>query len=52
MSVLLARLGGDVYAVRDQCGDSPLPLALGTLEGAEIIAPGMGADMTCGRGVG
>lgn len=34
--VLLARVGGEIYALRNQCGDSPFPLDLGTLEGAEV----------------
>jgi nitrite reductase/ring-hydroxylating ferredoxin subunit/Fe-S cluster biogenesis protein NfuA len=34
--VLLASVGGDIHAVRNQCGDSPLPLEFGTLEGAEL----------------
>ena len=35
-AVLLARVGGDVYAVVDACGDSPLPLRFGSLEGATL----------------
>lgn len=34
--VLFGRVGGEVYAIRNQCGDSPLPLDLGTLVGAEV----------------
>lgn len=36
LPVLLANVDGDVYALRDQCGDSPFPLHLGALNGAEI----------------
>ncbi len=39
LPVLLANVSGDVYAVRNQCGDSPLPLDTGTLAGAEIRCP-------------
>ena len=51
MPVLLARLGGDVYAMRNQCGDSPLPLNMGTLEGAEVLCPWHGCryDVRSGR---
>jgi nitrite reductase/ring-hydroxylating ferredoxin subunit len=34
--VLLVRVDGDVYAVRNQCGESPLPLEFSTLDGAEL----------------
>jgi nitrite reductase/ring-hydroxylating ferredoxin subunit/Fe-S cluster biogenesis protein NfuA len=34
--LLLARVDGEVYAVRNRCGDSPLPLEFSRLEGAEI----------------
>ena len=34
--VLLARVDGEVYAVADACGDSPLPLRFGTLESASL----------------
>ncbi len=51
VSVLIARVGGEVYAVRNQCGDSPLPLDLGTLEGAEIRCSWHGCryDVRTGR---
>lgn len=39
VSVLFARVAGEVYAIRNQCGDSPLPLDLGTLAGAEVTCP-------------
>ncbi len=49
--VLLVHLDGAVYAIRDQCGDSPLPLNLGTLEGSEIRCPWHGCryDVRSGR---
>jgi 3-phenylpropionate/trans-cinnamate dioxygenase ferredoxin subunit len=49
--VLLARVGGDVYALRNQCGDSPLPLDMGTLEGAEVLCAWHGCryDIRSGR---
>lgn len=34
--VLFARVGGEVYALRNQCGESALPLDVGTLDGDEI----------------
>jgi nitrite reductase/ring-hydroxylating ferredoxin subunit len=49
--VLLARVGGDVYAMRNQCGDSPLPLDMATLEGTEVLCPWHGCryDVRSGR---
>lgn len=51
VSVLFARVGGEVYAIRNQCGDSPLPLDLGTLDGAEIRCSWHGCryDVRTGR---
>lgn len=51
VSVLFARVGGEVYAIRNQCGDSPLPLDLGTLEGAEVHCSWHGCryDIRSGR---
>ena len=51
VSVLFARVAGEVYAIRNQCGDSPLPLDLGTLEGAEVTCPWHGCryDVRTGR---
>lgn len=51
VSVLVARVEGEIYAVRNQCGDSPLPLELGTLEGAEVLCPWHGCryDIRSGR---
>ncbi|MGI8548839.1 MAG: Rieske 2Fe-2S domain-containing protein [Gemmatimonadaceae bacterium] len=36
-SVLLASVGGDVYAVANHCGESPLPLEFSMLEGAILV---------------
>jgi nitrite reductase/ring-hydroxylating ferredoxin subunit len=36
LAVLIVNVGGDFYAVVNQCGDSPLPLHYSTLEGAEL----------------
>jgi nitrite reductase/ring-hydroxylating ferredoxin subunit len=37
MNVLVARVGDDVHAVRNACGDGPLPLDYSVLNGAELI---------------
>ena len=34
--VLIANVDGTFYAVRNRCGDSPLPLAFSSLEGSEL----------------
>ena len=49
--VLFARVGGEVYAVRNACADSPLPLDMGTLEGNEVHCPWHGCryDVRSGR---
>lgn len=51
--VLLARFAGDVYAVRNSCGDSPLPLEFGTLTGSELRCSWHGCryDVRSGRRV-
>ncbi|MEP6692580.1 MAG: Rieske 2Fe-2S domain-containing protein [Gemmatimonadaceae bacterium] len=36
MPVLLANVAGEFYAVRNACGDGPLPLDYSTLDGAEL----------------
>lgn len=36
LPLLLANVGGDVYAVKNRCGSTPLPLQFGTLSGAEL----------------
>ena len=52
VSVLFGRVAGEVYAIRNQCGDSPLPLDLGTLDGAEVDVRGMAAVTTSARADG
>jgi nitrite reductase/ring-hydroxylating ferredoxin subunit len=51
VSVLFGRVAGEIYAIRNQCGDSPLPLDLGTLEGAEVRCSWHGCryDIRSGR---
>lgn len=51
ISILFARVAGEVYAIRNQCGDSPLPLDLGTLDGTEVRCSWHGCryDMRTGR---
>ena len=34
--ILLVNVEGDVYAVANRCGDTPLPLEFGSLDGAEL----------------
>ncbi|MDQ3697517.1 MAG: Rieske 2Fe-2S domain-containing protein [Gemmatimonadota bacterium] len=36
VGVLVARIGDEVHAVRNACGESPLPLDYSTLEGTEL----------------
>ena len=36
-SVLLANVAGDIYAVANHCGESPLPLGFSTLEGPLLV---------------
>lgn len=50
-NVLVARVDGDVYAVRNACGDGPLPLDYSTLEGAELKCSWHGCryDIRSGR---
>jgi nitrite reductase/ring-hydroxylating ferredoxin subunit len=50
-NVLIARVDGDVYAVRNACGDGPLPLDYSTLEGAELTCSWHGCryDIRTGR---
>jgi nitrite reductase/ring-hydroxylating ferredoxin subunit len=51
--VLLARVDGDVYAVRNRCGESPLPLEFGSLIGSELHCSWHGCryDVRSGRRV-
>jgi nitrite reductase/ring-hydroxylating ferredoxin subunit len=37
--ILLVNVEGDIFAVRNRCGESPLPLEYGTLTGAELRCP-------------
>ncbi|HVQ76716.1 MAG TPA: Rieske 2Fe-2S domain-containing protein [Candidatus Binatia bacterium] len=34
--ILMANVGGEFHAVANRCGDTPLPLQFGTLEGSEL----------------
>jgi nitrite reductase/ring-hydroxylating ferredoxin subunit len=34
--ILIANVEGEIHAVTNRCGDTPLPLQFGTLEGAEL----------------
>ena len=51
--ILLARIAGDVYAVRNRCGESPLPLEFSTMDGAELRCSWHGCryDVRSGRRV-
>lgn len=49
--LLLVRLDAELYAVRNRCGDSPLPLEFGSLAGAELRCSWHGCryDVRSGR---
>lgn len=49
--VLLARVDGEVHAVRNRCGESPLPLEFGSLSGAELTCSWHGCryDLRSGK---
>lgn len=51
VGVLLARVGGEFFAVRNACGASPLPLDYSALEGAELRCSWHGCryDVRTGR---
>lgn len=51
--VLLARVDGDVYAVRNRCGESPLPLEFSVVDGSELRCSWHGCryDVRSGRRV-
>ena len=34
--ILIANVEGEIHAVMNRCGDTPLPLQFGTLDGAEL----------------
>jgi 3-phenylpropionate/trans-cinnamate dioxygenase ferredoxin component len=36
LPILIANVEGEIHAVTNRCGDTPLPLQFGTLEGAEL----------------
>ena len=50
-NVLIARVDDEVYAVRNACGDGPLPLDYSTLDGAELTCSWHGCryDIRTGR---
>jgi nitrite reductase/ring-hydroxylating ferredoxin subunit len=52
-SVLLANVDGEIHALGNHCGDSPLPLEFGKLRGSELICPWHGCryDIRTGRRV-
>ena len=39
ISVLLANVEGEIYGIRNQCADSPLPLEFGMLQGEVVRCP-------------
>jgi nitrite reductase/ring-hydroxylating ferredoxin subunit len=49
--ILLANVDGEILAVSNQCGDSPLPLQFSTLQGAELRCSWHGCryDLRSGR---
>ncbi len=49
--VCVARTGGKVYAVADQCSHVQIPLSDGSLEGRQVVCPWHGAmfDLETGR---
>ena len=51
VSVLLAAADGEIYALQNQCGDSPLPLEFGTLDAAVLHCSWHGCryDVRTGR---
>lgn len=53
VGLLLAAVDGEIYAVRNQCGDSPLPLEFGTLEDTVLRCSWHGCryDVRTGRRV-
>jgi nitrite reductase/ring-hydroxylating ferredoxin subunit len=50
-AILVANVEGEFYAVGNQCGDTPLPLQFGVLEGAELRCSWHGCryDVRTGR---
>jgi nitrite reductase/ring-hydroxylating ferredoxin subunit len=53
VDVLVANVDGQLYAVADRCGDSPLPLRFGSLDGSEVRCSWHGCryDVRTGRRV-
>lgn len=51
VSLLLAGVEGEIYAIGNQCGQSPLPLEFGTLEDSVLCCPWHGCryDVRSGR---
>lgn len=51
LPLLLVNLDGDLFALRNRCGESPLPLEFGTLEGSEVRCSWHGCryDVRTGR---
>jgi len=49
--VLVVNLDGEFHALRNRCGESPLPLEFGTLNGAELLCPWHGCryDVRTGK---
>ena len=50
-NVLVARVDGELYAVRNACGDGPLPLDYSLLDGSELVCSWHGCryDIRTGR---
>lgn len=51
--ILCANIEGEIYAIRNECGESPLPLEFGSLTGAELKCSWHGCryDVRSGRRV-
>jgi nitrite reductase/ring-hydroxylating ferredoxin subunit len=51
VSILLVNVADEIHAIRNQCGDSPLPLEFGTLSGSELRCSWHGCryDVRSGR---
>ena len=51
LPLLLVRADGELYAVRNRCGDSPLPLEFGALDGHALVCSWHGCryDVRTGR---
>jgi nitrite reductase/ring-hydroxylating ferredoxin subunit len=51
VSILLVNVAGELFAVRNACGESPLPLEFGSIEGSEIRCSWHGCryDLRTGR---